>query len=54
MNYLMFTKQYTNDDGGRAVAMEMLPPPPTKLIILPLQRGFIGGGRKEEYAKPRT
>ena len=27
----MFTIQYTNDDGGRAVAMAMLLPPPTKL-----------------------
>ena len=32
----------------------MLPPPPTKPITLPRQRGFSGGGKKEEYAKPRT
>ena len=50
----MFTIQYTNDDGDRAVAMAMLPPPPTKPITLPCQRGFSGGGKKEEYAKPRT
>ena len=51
----MFTIQYTNDDGGRAVAMAMLPPLPTKPITLPRQRGFSGGGnKKEEYAKPRT
>ena len=31
----MFTIQYTNDDGGRAVAMAMLPPPPTKPITCP-------------------
>ena len=50
----MFTIQCTNDDGGRAVAMAMLPPPPTKPITLPSQRGFSEGGKKEEYAKPRT
>ena len=50
----MFTIQYTNDDEGRAVAMAMLPPPPTKPITLPGQRGSSGGGKKEEYAKPRT
>ena len=50
----MFTIQYTKDDGGRAVAMAMLPPLPTKLITLPSQRSFRGGGKKEEYAKPRT
>ena len=38
----------------RAVEMAMLPPPPTKPITLPWQRGFSGGGKKEEYAKPRT
>ena len=27
--------QYTNDDGGRAAAMTMLPPLPTKPITLP-------------------
>ena len=42
------------DNGGRAVAMEMLPLPPTKPITLPRQRGLSGGGKKEEYAKPRT
>ena len=31
----MFTTQYTWNDGGRAVAMAMLPPPPTKPITLP-------------------
>ena len=35
INYLMFTIQYTNDDGGRAVAMAMLLPPPTKPITRP-------------------
>ena len=50
----MFTIQCTNDDGGRTVAMAMLPPPPTKPITLPWQRGFSGEGKKEEYAKPRT
>ena len=34
INYLMFTIQYTKDDGGRAVATAMLPPPPTKPITL--------------------
>ena len=41
-------------DGGRAVAMAILLPPPTKPITLPWQRGFSGGGTKEEYAKPLT
>ena len=50
----MFTIQYTKDDGGRAVAMTMFPPRPTKPITLPRQCGFSGGGKKEEYAKPRT
>ena len=45
----MFAIQYTHDDGGRAVAMAMLPPPPTKPITLPWQLGFGGGGKKEEY-----
>ena len=40
------TIQYTNDDGGRAFAMAMLPPPPTKPITLPWQRGFSMGGIK--------
>ena len=34
--------------------MAMLPPPPTIPITLPWQRGFSGGEKKEEYAKPRT
>ena len=34
-NYLMFTIQYANDDGGRTVAMAMLPLPPTKPITMP-------------------
>ena len=34
--------------------MAMLPPPPTIPITLPWQRGFSGGGKKEENAKPRT
>ena len=51
----MFTTQYTKNDGGRAVAMAMLPPPPTKPITLPWQRGFSGGEKKKvKYAKPRT
>ena len=49
----MFTIQYTDDDGGMAVTVAMLPPLPTKPITLPWQRGFSGGGKKEEYAKPR-
>ena len=32
----MFTIQCTNDDGGRAVTMAMLPPPPTKLYQMAL------------------
>ena len=31
----MFTIQYTKDEGGRVVAMAMLPPLPTKPITLP-------------------
>ena len=50
----MFTVQYTNDDGSRAVAMAMLPPPSTKPMTLPWQCGFNGAVKKEEYAKPRT
>ena len=46
--------QFTSDDGGRAIAMAMLPPPPTKPATMPGQRGFSGGGKKEEYPKPRT
>ena len=34
--------------------MAMLPPPTTKPIALPRQRGFSRGGKQEEYAKPRT
>ena len=34
--------------------MAMLPPPLTNLITLPGQRGFSGGEKNEEYAKPRT
>ena len=34
--------------------MAMLPLPPTIPITLPLQRSFIGGGKNEEYAKPRS
>ena len=49
----MFTLQYTKD-GGRAFAVAMIPPPPTKPITPPLQCGFSGQGKKEEYAKPRT
>ena len=33
----MFTIQYTNDDGGMAVAMAMLSPPPTKPTLLNIQ-----------------
>ena len=44
----MFTMQYTKD-GGRAVAMAMLLPPPTKPITM--WCGFSGGGKKKEYAK---
>ena len=33
----MFAIQYTNDDGGRAVAMAMLPPPSTKPITFKIQ-----------------
>ena len=45
----MSTIQYTNDDGGRAVEMAMLPPPPTKPATLTWQCGFSGGGKKEEF-----
>ena len=31
----MFTIKYTKDDAGRAVAMAVLPPPPTKSITRP-------------------
>ena len=34
--------------------MAMFPPPPTKPMSLPGQRGFSRAGIKEEYAKPRT
>ena len=34
--------------------MAIIPLPPTNPITLPWQRGFNGGGKKEEYAKPRT
>ena len=46
----MFTIQYTKNDGGRAVAMATLPPPPTEPIFVPRQSGFSEGGKKEEYA----
>ena len=46
INYSMFTLQYTKDDGGRTIAMAMLPLPPTKPITLPGQCGFSGGGKK--------
>ena len=49
----MFATQCT-EWWGRAVEMAMLPPPPTKPITLPWQRGFSGEEKKEEYAKPRT
>ena len=38
---------------GRAVAMTMLPPPPTKPKTLPRQHSF-SEGEKNEYTKPRT
>ena len=44
----MFTIQCTSYDGCRAVAMTMLPPPPTKPITLHWQRGFSGGGKKKK------
>ena len=51
----MFRIHYTKYDGGSwAVAMAMLPPPPTKPITLPFQRDLRWGGKKEEYAKPLT
>ena len=34
--------------------MAMLLPPPTIPITQPRQRGFSGGEKKGEYAKPRT
>ena len=46
----MFTTQYTQNDGGRAVAMAMLPPPPTKPITQREQvpkRASIGAQREE-------
>ena len=36
------------DERGRADTMAMLPPPPTKPITLPYQRGFSGGEKKIE------
>ena len=38
----MFAIQYKKKYGVRAVAKAMLPPPPTKFIALPGQRGLIG------------
>ena len=49
----MFTMQYTKD-GGRAVAMTMLPPPPTKPITCPDIVVFAGEEKQEECAMPRT
>ena len=54
------------EERGRADTMAMLPPPPTKPITLPKQRGFTRGEKNkkknsgqgdkkgEEYAKSRT
>ena len=38
----------------RAVAMAMLPPPPTKPITLPYSVVLAGEKTKVEYTKPRT
>ena len=35
------------DDEGGAIAMAMLPPPPTKPTTLPWLLGFKGGGKKK-------
>ena len=43
----MFTIQYTNDDVDRAVAMTMLPPPPTKPVTL-LYSVVLAGKEKQE------
>ena len=49
----MFTIQYTKGDGGRALAMAMLLPPPTKPILY-TDSVVLAWKEKEEYAKPRT
>ena len=49
----MFTMQYTKD-GGKAVAMAMLLPPPTKPLTRSNSVVLAGYEKKEEYAKPRT
>ena len=45
----MFTIQYTKVDGVRAVAIAMLPPPPTEPLTLPRQSGFRGEDKKVKY-----
>ena len=50
----MILQYNTQNNGGGAVAMAMLLPPPTKPITLPWQRGFSWGGKKVEYANLRT
>ena len=47
----MFIIQFMNDDGGWAVAMAMLTPPPTKPRTLPWQHGFSWGGKKRRVRK---
>ena len=42
----MFIIQYTNNDRGRAVAMAMLLPPPTKPITLPDSMILAGEEKK--------
>ena len=48
----MFTIQYSQDDEGRAVAMSMLPPLPTKPIKCP-DSVVLAGEEKKEYTMPR-
>ena len=48
----MFTIQYKKNDRGRAVAMTMFPPLPTKPI--PFPDCVVLAGRKKKNAQPRT
>ena len=48
----MFTIQYAKE-GGRAVAMALLPPLPSNSLHSPDSVVLAGEEKKEEYAKPR-
>ena len=43
---MLFTIQYKKDDGGRTVAMAMLPPPPT--IPIPCPDSVILAGEEKK------